>query len=96
MFTIDTMKPLAIVLALLFLVLQYKLWFERGGVAQVWHLRQAIIAQTTENKDLLDQNVALTAEVQDLKNGQAAVEERARNDLGMTKPGEVFYQIVDK
>lgn len=88
------MKPLAVVLALLFLILQYKLWFERGGVAEVWHLKHVIAAQKAENKAMLEQNAALTAEVQDLKNGRAAVEERARNDLGMTKPGEVFYQIV--
>ena len=90
------MKPLAIVLALLFLVLQYKLWFARGGITEVWHLRQAIAAQNTENTTMQQNNLALTAEVADLKNGQAAVEERARNELGMTKPDEVFYQIVGK
>lgn len=88
------MKPLIIVLAALFLVLQYKLWFEGGGVKEVARLKQNIVAQTKENSDLGQRNDALIAEVDDLKKGQAAVEERARNDLGMIKPQEVFYQIV--
>lgn len=90
------MKTLAIVLAAIFVVLQYKLWFEHGGISEVWHLRQAITAQTTENSNLGQRNDVLAAEIQDLKSGQAAIEERARNDLGMVKPGEVIYQIVEK
>jgi cell division protein FtsB len=90
------MKPLIAVLTVLFLVLQYKLWFEGGGVRKVAQLQQNITAQTKENNDLTQRNSALLAEVSDLKKGQAAVEERARNDLGMIKPEEVFYQVVTK
>lgn len=90
------MKPLVIVLAGLFLVLQYKLWFNHNGVAQVHHLKQNIIAQTNENNQLAQHNAMLTAEIKDLKSGQAAIEEHARNDLGMVKPSEVFYQVVEK
>lgn len=90
------MKPLVIVLAGLFLVLQYKLWFNHNGVAQVQHLKQNIIAQTNENNQLAQHNAMLTAEIKDLKSGQAAIEEHARNDLGMVKPSEVFYQVVEK
>lgn len=90
------MKSLVVVLTSLFLILQYKLWFEHNGVAQVWRLRQSIAMQTDENTQLSQRNTVLAAEVQDLKSGKAAVEEHARNDLGMIKPGEVFYQIVEK
>lgn len=90
------MKSLIIVLAVLFVVLQYKLWFEGGGVKEVARLRQSIVLQTKENTDMTQQNNALIAEVEDLKKGQTAVEERARNDLGMVKPQEVFFQIVNK
>jgi len=90
------MKSLVIVLAGLFLVLQYKLWFEQDGIAEIWQLRHAIVAQTTENQQLAQENLVLTNEVQDLQNGTAAIEAHARNDLGMTKPGESYYQIVQK
>lgn len=88
------MKPIVIALAALFIILQYKLWFEKGGVSEVKQLRQSIEDQKTQNKELVSRNNAFVAEIKDLKGGQAAVEERARNDLGMIKSGEVFYQIV--
>lgn len=88
------MKLFVTILAILFAVLQYKLWFEKNSVWQVWHQRQTIAQQTETNNKLKHKNEVLMAEITDLKKGQAAVEERARNDLGMTKPGEVFCQIV--
>lgn len=91
-----TMKPLVLVLALLFGFLQCKLWFEKGGVSEVRQLRQAIDEQKQENKTLMAQNSVLIAEIKDLKAGRSAVEERARNDLGMITPGEVFYQVVSE
>jgi cell division protein FtsB len=90
------MKAIIAVLAALFLALQYKLWFQTGGISEVWKLKQKIVVQTHENTVVTKSNAVLAAEVQDLKTGQAAVEEHARNDLGMVKPGEVFYQVVDK
>ncbi len=90
------MRTIVIVLALLFLGLQYKLWFEHGGISEIWQLRQAIAKQTAENQQLAEGNDILINEVHDLQNGTAAVEAHARNDLGMTKPGETYYQIVDK
>jgi cell division protein FtsB len=90
------MKLLVVVLASLFVVLQYKLWFERGGVAEVQRLKQAIAVQTQENQQLMQRNSVLAAEVSDLKSGQAAIEAHARNDLGMIRPSEVFYQVVEK
>lgn len=88
------MKPIIIVLASLFVMLQYKLWFQEDGVKEVWNLQQSIASQTLINTQLTQRNTVLAAEVTDLKSGQSAIEERARIDLNMIKPGEVFYQIV--
>ncbi len=88
------MKPLIIVLTLLFGLLQAKLWFQPGGVSEVRQLRQAIEEQKNQNSTLEAQNTVLTAEIKDLKTGRSAVEEHARNDLGMIAPGEIFYQVV--
>jgi len=83
------------VLVVLLLLLQYKLWLGSGNVIEVSRLKDAIAAQKRENDQLQERNRALEAEVLDLKKGQAAVEERARKELGMVKKGETFYQIVD-
>lgn len=88
------MKPIIIILASFFVILQYKLWFEGDGVKEVWNLQQAVAQQTQINTELTQRNTVLAAEVTDLKSGQSAIEERARIDLNMIKPGEVFYQIV--
>lgn len=89
------MKLLSAVLISLFVLLQYKLWFDRHGVPEVWQLQKHMKAQNKENDLLKQRNEALTAEVDDLKHGQAALEERARTDLGMVKKDETFYQVVD-
>jgi cell division protein FtsB len=78
----------------LFLLLQYPLWFGSGGVIAVWQLNREISTQQAENEKLRDRNNTLDAEVKDLKQGSAALEERARAELGMVKKGETFYQIV--
>lgn len=83
-------------LVVLLLLLQYKLWLGSGNVIEVSRLKQAIERQKQENAQLLERNHALEAEVLDLKKGMAAVEERARKELGMIKKGETFYQIVDE
>lgn len=77
-----------------FLVLQYRLWVSPDGMRDVWRLEQAIAAQTGENDRLTERNSTLAAEVRDLKEGRAAIEERARTDLGMVRPNETFYQVV--
>ena len=75
--------------------LQYRLWFGHGNWRQVEQLRQQVAEQKRENEQLLRRNQALAAEVKDLKSGVDAVEERARNEMGMIKPGEIFYRVVD-
>lgn len=88
------MKFLAAALLVVLLALQYRLWLGDGGMREVGRLRQEIDQQHKENESLLERNRTLTAEVQDLKKGTTAIEERARSDLGMVKQGETFYQVV--
>jgi cell division protein FtsB len=88
------MKLINLLLLALLLLLQIKLWGGDGSVGDVMRLRAAVAAQKQENQVLGQRNQALAAEVEDLKSGTEAVEERARLELGMVKPGETFYQIV--
>ena len=89
------LRLLLVVLVLLLGWLQYTLWLGSGGQRQVAALQQRVTAQEAENQRLQQRNDALAAEVEDLKSGEAAVEERARSELGMVKPGETFYRVVD-
>ena len=82
-------------LGAILLLLQYPLWFGNGGAYVVWQLKREIKAQENENAKLRERNAGMTAEVNDLKEGSAAIEERARTELGMVKNGETFYQTVD-
>lgn len=84
------------ILIVLLALLQYKLWFGDGNIRDVWRMEEAIEKQNQENTKLRDRNAALEAEVNDLKEGLQAVEERARNELGMIKNGETFYQIIER
>jgi cell division protein FtsB len=92
------MRGLRIVLLLLLVLLawlQYRLWFGNGGEREVAQLRAQVQQQRRDNTGLQQRNDALAAEVEDLKSGEAAVEERARNELGMIKPGETFYRVIE-
>lgn len=82
-------------LILLLIGLQAKLWFGQGGRPEVQHLQERVATQERENAELHKRNDALAAEVEDLKSGTEAIEERARSELGMIKPGEVFYQVIE-
>ena len=86
--------PLLALLALL-AALQAKLWLGSGGLPDARELQQTVKLQRAENARLQQRNDALSAEVEDLKSGEAAVEERARSELGMVKPGETFYRVVE-
>ena len=92
------MKPVRVLLLLLALLLaglQYTLWLGSGGHQDVAALRRQVATQQVENLRLQERNNALAAEVEDLKSGEAAVEERARSELGMVKPGETFYRVFE-
>lgn len=89
------MKLLFAGLLVLFITLQLTLWFGEGGLAEVRQLRLQIEQQQAENVRLNERNAALEAEVKDFKQGLGAIEERARNELGMIKKGETFFQIIE-
>jgi len=81
-------------LALMLVWLQARLWIGDGGMRGVHALRAAVAEQAAENQRLRERNQALMADVDDLRHGQDAAEGRARNMLGMVRPGEVFYQVI--
>lgn len=82
------------VLALMLLGLQWRLWVSDEGVASRAALHQQVQDAQAENRQLAVRNAELDAEVQDLKSGQAAIEARARTTLGMIKPNETFFLVV--
>lgn len=75
--------------------LQYRLWFGENGWRTVSTIEKELASQQKENEQLRERNRVLDAEVTELKKGVEGVEERARSELGMIKPGEKFYYIVD-
>ncbi len=87
------MRTLGIVLASLLVLIQYPLWLGKGGWMRVWELDRQLHAQEGVNARLAARNGALQAEVDDLRAGKQALEERARYELGMVRPGEIFVQI---
>jgi cell division protein FtsB len=89
------MRLLIVALIVVFLVLQYRLWFGDGSLSEVVQLSAELEAQKKKIKLLEERNRKLEAQVLDLQNGFDAYEEKARNDLGMIKKGETFYQIVN-
>jgi cell division protein FtsB len=88
------MRILAYTLAAFIVLLQYPLWFGKGGWLRVWSLERQVQEQKRTNATLAQRNGALDAEVRDLKQGFDAIEERARYELGMIKQDEIFYQVV--
>ena len=88
------MRILLLLLVICLGVVQARLWSPDDGLREVWRLQDLIAERTRENRELDARNAALEGEVQDLKQGLAAAEERARADLGMIAEGETFYQIT--
>jgi len=83
-------------LAAAFIFLQYRLWFEAGGVRDLMQLRQTLAAQEAINQRLQKANDDLLFQVKRLQHSDDAIESRARNELGMIKKDETFYQVVKK
>lgn len=90
------MKPVVILLTVILVLLQYRLWLSHDGLPSLLHLNRAVNVQQQQNAQLEERNKVLTAEVQDLKSGLDALEERARSGLGMIKPGETFFQVIEE
>jgi cell division protein FtsB len=84
------------ILVALIALLQYPLWLGKGGWLRVWEMDRQLAAQREVNRQLENRNLALDAEVRDLKMGSDAIEERARYELGMIKDGEVFVQVPQR
>ena len=90
------MKALTLIFVILIALLQYPLWLGKGSWLRVWNENQQITEQKAKNSSFKQRNETLNAEVRDLKQGNAAIEERARTELGMIKQDEVFYQVIDQ
>jgi cell division protein FtsB len=85
---------LPIILLIVLIFLQYRLWFETGGIFDMLHLRKQLAVEQVKNEKLKKRNQLLLLQVQHLQQNQDAVESRARQELGMIKKGETFYQVV--
>ncbi|WP_136415375.1 MULTISPECIES: cell division protein FtsB [Oxalobacteraceae] len=89
------MRLITLSLAVLLLLIQYPLWLGKGGWLRVWDLDNQVAAARKKNDELKARNAKLNSEVNDLREGTGAVEERARYELGMIKDGEIFIQILE-
>ena len=89
------MRTVGLFLFLILLGLQYKLWFGEGNLLQQSQLEQQLVLQEKINDKLAARNLAVEADIAELKSGDQALEEQARFDLGMVKQGETYYQFVD-
>jgi cell division protein FtsB len=88
------MRIFAVILAVAVVSLQYRVWVSDRGVREVARLTAAVEAQADANREQRGRNRRLVAEVNDLKGGLSALEERARSELGMVGSNETFYQVV--
>jgi cell division protein FtsB len=89
------LNKLIIFLLVLIGLLQYRLWLGDGGISELNQLQERIEIIKQEVENHRERNVALEADVKDLKEGTDAIEERARQELGMIKEGETFVQVID-
>lgn len=83
----------ALLIALLVIV-HAQLWFGRGSLPSVNEMQRRLSEQTVQNTQAQADNERLAAEVKDLREGLEMVEEKARQELGMVKPNEIFVQIA--
>ena len=89
------MKWVALVLVVILTTLQYRIWFGESSFRQIKEQRQKVTNIEQENKELVLRNQKILAEINDLRHGPDAIDERARYQLGMIKQGEVFIRILD-
>lgn len=89
------LRLLVVVFLIALFGLQARLWFGEGGFTEVERLKRQLAAQRAELSDLQARNVTLQAEVDDLKSGLAAIEARARSELGLIRQGETYFQLLD-
>ena len=89
------LKVLLALLVLLLLSLQGQLWFGDGSLAHKAELDALLVGKNNENQRLQQRNDNIAKQVTNLKNGLETIEEKAREDLGMVKRGEVFYLVIE-
>jgi cell division protein FtsB len=88
------MRIFAIVLVGLLIALQYAVWFSKNGELDLATTQRDIQIQEEVNEKLRQRNQEMYAEIDDLRQGFDAIEERARNELGLIKDDETFYRII--
>ncbi|GAA6154024.1 cell division protein FtsB [Pseudoteredinibacter isoporae] len=91
----NAVKWISLLLLLLFLGLQYRLWVGEGSLAHIARLERELEQQEQTNERLKQRNKLLEVEVEALRKGNEAIEEKARRDMGMIKEGETFYMVVE-
>ena len=90
------MKILLSIIIVLVILLQYRLWYGDGGIEEIRAYQQRLDELKKQVQEKKERNEALYAEVLDLRKGQEAIEERARDELGMIKEGETFFQVIEE
>ena len=89
------MRLMWVILIFALIGLQYKLWLGDGNIHEWISLQKKNQEQEQLNDKLRARNIALSADIQELKSGEQALEEKARSDLGLVKADEVFYRLVE-
>jgi cell division protein FtsB len=89
------MKILLSIIILLVILLQYRLWHGDGGIEEIKSYQQRLAELQEQVEEKRARNEALYAEVEDMRKGQEALEERARDELGMIREGETFFQVLE-
>jgi cell division protein FtsB len=90
------MRLFFLVLLFVFALEQYHLWWGKNGKRENQQLQNAVMLAKESNNDLMMRNNTMFSEIDDLKRGSDAIEERARNELGLVKEGETFFRIIPK
>jgi cell division protein FtsB len=88
------LRWLLVALLCILLYLQYRLWIAEGSLAEQQRLELQVVEQTAINTELRERNAVLEREVLELQSGNGGVEQRAREQLGLVREGETFYQVV--
>lgn len=88
------MRLLKVFLLVLLVALQYRLWFGKNSLPEYWHLQDDVARQEQTNQKLRQRNQVLIADIKDLREGEVALEERARNELGLIKQDETFFRLI--
>ncbi|MCC5856428.1 MAG: cell division protein FtsB [Idiomarina sp.] len=90
------MRLIALCMLGIVILLQYRIWFGQYGAGDLRQLRQEVARQSDSNQALQQRNQLLYADIEDLRSAQEAVEERARNELGLVKSDETFFRLIPR